>query len=142
KFDADGEVLNVLPLSLEGVQIEHFTIFRYDEALQRYYMTGIRSYGSEASPMLPLSFNGVPFAEQVYILAMTNTGAEVWRREIATVSDLGSTTFNDFEIDDDSSLYLAGKFMSDFDNPGVSMGSYQFPSTIIGHIPFVMKVSS
>jgi Secretion system C-terminal sorting domain len=139
KYSSDGEVLNILPLSMGGsLYLEH-TDFRYDAALQRYYLAGYRSNG-DIYDLLPFSNNGIPFTEQAFILAISNTGDEVWRREVSSLSDIQDNRIISLEVDDDSNLYITGKFFAD--GQGVSMGTYQFPLNVAGNINYTARLNA
>ncbi|MFP9098096.1 T9SS type A sorting domain-containing protein [Flavobacterium sp. RHBU_24] len=139
KYNSDGDVLNVLPLSMGGsLYLEH-TDFSYDEVLQRYYLAGYRSNG-DIYDLLPFSNNGIPFTEQAFILAISNTGDEVWRREVSSLSDIQDNRIISLEVDDDSNLYITGKFFTD--GQGISMGTYQFPLNVVGNINYTAKLNA
>jgi hypothetical protein len=140
KYNAEGEILNILPLSIQGSFYLEYTDFRYDEILQRYYLAGYRSNG-DIYQLLPLSNNNIAFTEQAYILALGNTGNELWRREVASVSDIQDNRIYTLEVDDDSSIYITGKFFTDLNNPGVSIGNYQLPQNVSGNINYVAKLN-
>ncbi|MFT3796037.1 T9SS type A sorting domain-containing protein [Flavobacterium sp.] len=142
KYDRDGNLLSVLPLSLEGALNQFSTDFRYDENLGRYYLAGFRNYGGAVDPLVNLSFNGQPFTKQAYILAFGASGNEVWRKEITCTSPFQDSRFLDFEIDGDSNLYFAGKYVIDSESPSVNMNGYQFPSDLGGNIVYLMKLNA
>jgi hypothetical protein len=141
KFNSEGGFVSALPLSLEGKLIEFCTDFRYDENLDRYYLAGFRNYGGN-DPLVNLSFNGTPFNEQAYLLAFSSSGSEVWRKEVSAVSTFKDSRFYDIKIDDDSNLYISGKYLTDTNNPGVSMNGYQFPMDTGGNVMYIMKLNS
>lgn len=141
KYDADGNLINALPLSLEGVVLGHFSDFRYDEGLGRYYLTGCRNNGG-TDPYINLSFSGVPFTGQAYILAFSATGAELWRRESSYISNFNDFRISDLEIDADHSLYMSGRYFNDHNTGGVAFGDYEIPNDLAGNIIYVMKFDS
>lgn len=141
KFDLNGGFLNAQPLSLEGKLLEFCTDFRYDENLDRYYLAGFRNFGG-IDPLVPLSFNATPFSEQGYILAFGSSGNEIWRKEVSAVSTFKDNRFYDIEIDNDSNLFISGKYLADPGNPGVSMNGYQFPMTLDGNVIYIMKLNA
>ncbi|MES2485801.1 MAG: hypothetical protein V4581_07615 [Bacteroidota bacterium] len=141
KYDAEGEIVSILPLSIGGSFYLEHTNFRYDEALQRYYLSGYRSNG-DVNELLPLSNNNIAFTEQAYILAIGNTGNEIWRKEVASVSQIQDNRIHSLEIDDDSNIYFTGKFLTDSSSPGVSLGDYQFPQNVGGIINYTAKLNA
>ncbi|PZR10335.1 MAG: hypothetical protein DI539_21325 [Flavobacterium psychrophilum] len=141
KFDSNGGFVSAQSLSLEGRLIEFYTDFRYDESLNRYYLAGFRNFGG-SDPLIDLSFNSTPFTEQGYILAFGPTGNEVWRKEVTSVSTFKDNRFYDLEIDDDSNVYVTGKYYVDLNNPGVSMNGYQFPMDLAGNVMYAMKLNA
>lgn len=140
KFDTDGEVLNILPLSLEGVVLDNRTSFRYDSLLQRYYIGGMRNNGGNFD-LIDLSFNGVPFTEQTFMLAFSNTGEEVWRKEMVAETEFRDTRIHDIQVDSGSDVYIVGSYLSS-SNWNVTFGNYQLPGDIAGHRMFVLKLDA
>lgn len=141
KFESGGDFISAQSLSLEGKLIEFFTDFRYDEGLNRYYLAGFRNFGG-SDPLIDLSFNNMPFTEQAYILAFGSAGNEIWRKEVTSVSAFKDNRLYDLEIDDDSNIYVTGKYYVDLNNPGVSMDGYQFPMNLAGNVMYVMKLNA
>lgn len=141
KFNPDGTVISVLPLSMEGGLRQHETTFRYDANLDRYYLAGFRNIGG-TDPFVDLSFGGVAFSEQAYILAFNAQGNEIWRKELVSESPFRDNKIFDLEIDSDSNLYLCGRYFTAQMDMSVSMGDYEFPRLTFGHTQFTMKVGS
>ena len=141
KFNADGDVVGVQPLSLEGALLEHNTHFRYDEELQRYYLAGFRNYGS-VDPLLPLSFNGSAFTEQAYILAFGPTGEEIWKHEIISPGIWSDDRVFDIEIDENSNIYLSGLYFSNGNEFVSTLNGFEFPTNLTGHVTYVLKLNS
>ena len=140
KFDAVGQALSAMEVPMEGGFLPHHTSFRYDESLNRYYLGGFRNNGS--GTYLPLSYEGVDFVDQAFILAFNgSTGTEIWRKEITTVSNFDDFRIYDLEIDADSNIYIAGKYFKDNIHP-VFMNGYEFPDIYIGNVEFIMRLSS
>lgn len=63
KFDSTtGNLIGTpLLLPLEGIPVENNTSFRYDENINRYYLSGWNYLGSNSSAFYNISFNGVTF---------------------------------------------------------------------------------
>jgi len=141
KFDSQGDVVGIQPLSLEGGLLEHNTHFRYDEALQRYYLTGYRNYGA-TDPLMPLSFNGVSFTEQAYILAFSPTGEQVWRKEIISPSMWSDDRIFDLEIDENSDLYISGLYYSNNGQYLSTLDDFDFPTNLSGDITYILKLNA
>lgn len=139
RFNTDGEVLNVLPLTLEGVLLNNRTSFRYDSASQQYWLAGMRNNGGN-SQLVNLSFNGTAFTKQSFMLSFSITGEELWRTEIDADTNFKDNRIHDIEIDSESNVYVAGSYYSGT-NWTVTMGSYQFPANISGHRMFIMKLN-
>ena len=141
KYTADGGLISSLPLSFEGGMVKHNTRFRYDEGLGRYYITGLRNYGG-STEYIDLSFNGEPITGQAYILAISTTGAEIWRNESSAVSQFNDFKINDLEIDTDHSLYLCGRYFNDHNTGGVGFGDYDMPNELTANIMYAMKLNT
>lgn len=115
----------------------------YEESLNRYYLAGRRMFGDYNSTLFDLSYNGIPFTKETYLLAFNgSTGAEVWRKEL----DNGFTNVDD-EIHSiitspgSSDIYISGRYFST--TAPATFGNYTFPITTYGgHKPFVMKLNS
>lgn len=140
KFNSDGELLNVLPLSLEGFLYNQYTDFRYDPVLQRYYLSGMRNQGG-TTEFVGLSFNNIPFTQQSFILAFSNTGEEVWRKEMSSV-EYSDKRIYALEVDTESNIYILGKYHVVANSTGVSLGTYELPITLGGSTMFAMKLTA
>lgn len=140
KYNANGNLLAVIPLQLEGYLWECNTDFRYDDNLQRYYIAGYRTNGDIFS-LAPLKLNGTDFQDQAYIAAFSNTGAELWRRDMTSTDVLKDNKVVNLEVDSNSDLYLAGKyFINHSTNSVVKMGIYTLPDVVEGNVPYVLKM--
>jgi outer membrane protein assembly factor BamB len=141
KYDSDGNQLDVLPLTLEGYLMEQYSDFRYDENLGRYYLAGFRNAGG-ITELQDLSFNGTPFTQMAFILAFTETGEEVWRKEPVATDMFRDDRFYDIEIDDDSNIYVTGKFLDVIESAPITMGDFEFPSGLQGNVMYIMKLNA
>src|SRR5690606_14521301 len=105
KYDTDGNILGTPEeLPMTGGFIPQYTLFEYDEQLNRYYLAG------QSGPAIARIYNGVPLQETgFYILAFDgDTFEELWRRELLGQSGLYEE-IKGIAIDEDSNIYLAGK---------------------------------
>lgn len=140
KFNAQGAVLTTLPLSFEGVLLEHHTEFRYDANLDRYYVAGFRNqYGG--GQLTALSFNGVPFEKAMYILAIDSQGNQLWRKEENNSGNVNAAELRGMQIDGDSNIYICGNYFRNNDAT-VTFSNYTFPMDVDGNIVYVMKLDS
>src|SRR5690606_20800203 len=141
KYDTDGNILGVsqeLPMS--GAFNPQHNSFLYDEQLNRYYIAG--------GLKNPLTYGEDVLEIGGYILAFDGTTFnEVWRKKITGQStnydEIGQIT-----IDEDSNIYLAGKYLISSQNSSNPpyFGDYALPVNIgqynSGHAPFVLKLNS
>src|SRR5690606_36654442 len=146
KYDTDGNILGTpqeLPItSGTGAGFNHDnTLFVYDEQLNRYYLAGQSAF------FQPLTYGGVALQETgFYILAFDgDTFEELWRQELLGQSGLYED-IKGIAIDEDSNIYLAGKYYISFEEDIVSyFGDYLLPQNIgddTGNCPFTMKLNS
>src|SRR5690606_15042549 len=143
KYDTEGNILGQPEeLPMLGNFAPEYTLFQYDEQLNRYYLSGQSGFSSSQ----PLTYGGVPLQETgFYILAFDgDTFEELWRRELLGQSGLYEE-IKGIAIDEDSNIYLAGKCFIFIDEPAY-FGDYMFPQNIgnyeYGHIAFTMKLNS
>ena len=116
KYDTNLHYINsmLLPIA-DGTAFPSgiATRFAYDQTLNRYYLTGMRSMSVTGSELIPLIYDGKAFVERSYILAFNGTdGSEEWRREIysepASPTLYASNQFNSLKIDSNSNIYIGG----------------------------------
>ena len=141
KLTSDGDYEGNIPLALEGVLLENNTEFRYDENLDRYYISGFRTNG-DIFALSPLSLNGTELEEQAYAIAFNNVGTSIWSKELSVDEELKDNRIYDLKIDDNSNLYLAGKYFITSADTAVNFGEYEFPTNIMGNVPFVLKINA
>ncbi|MFA7649967.1 MAG: hypothetical protein WCY06_06525, partial [Flavobacteriaceae bacterium] len=151
KFDTVTEnfVGTPLQLPIEGEIGVSNAIFRYDESLNRYYLT---SWGSSSNPP---SFNGTTFQASstgnynFFLSFNPNDLDDWWYKEITVSGDgtggVNASSITDITIDDNSDIYIAGKYF--LINPGnnnyTHFGEHTFENvTYSGHRPFVLKMNS
>jgi len=138
KFNSDGTVLSAIDVPMEGSFLDYHSDFRYDENLQRYYLAGFR-FTADNSSLNNLSYNGVPFQYQAYVLAINSTGTELWRKEISSTPDIGWNEIHDIQTDSDSNIYITGKsFITG--TTQTQIGNYPFPDAVSGNVMYVMKL--
>lgn len=140
KFNSAGNLVSFLPLTLEGGLIEHYTKFRYDENLQRYYVGGFRNYGGGTGSLVALSFNNVPFTQQAFLLSFDIFGNEVWRKEVFSTGNSDKKIYG-LEIDSESNIYVTGKYSGQNSSTTITFGEYSFPYILIGNVVFVLKLN-
>lgn len=140
-YNANGEYLGNTPLALEGYLLLNATEFRYDENLDRYYIAGYRTNG-DIFALSPLTLNGTELQDQAYVMAFNSTGTNIWVKEITSPAMIKDSRIYDLKIDDDSSLYLSGKYFINAPYGGVSFGDYAFPLTVQGNVPYVLKLNA
>ena len=140
KFNSAGTVLSAMEIPLGGSFLEHHSDFRYDENLQRYYLAGFR-FTASSNVMVNFSYNNTAFQYQAFVLALNNTGTELWRKEVSSSPSSGWNEIHDIKIDSDSNIYVAGKsFSTSFSQ--VLLGDYPFPPALNGNVMYLMKLNA
>src|SRR5690606_28618168 len=141
KYDTDGNIIGTpQELPMAGAFNPQYNSFLYDEQLNRYYIAG--------GLKNPLTYGEDVLEIGGYILAFDGTSFnEVWRKKITGQStnydEIGQIT-----IDEDSNIYLAGKYLISSQNSSNPpyFGDYALPVNIgqynSGHAPFVLKLNS
>src|SRR5690554_3393116 len=144
KFDSTtGNLLGTpLLLPMEGFFEENNTAFRYDENINRYYLSGWRFSGNV------VSFNEVTFGEAnlssnsyAYLLSFNPDNLQDWwyREFIGT----GDPRIEGIEIDSNSDIYIGGAIhMTSNSTNTVFFGDYSFSSTYSGNRLFILKMNS
>ncbi|MFA5557231.1 MAG: T9SS type A sorting domain-containing protein [Flavobacteriaceae bacterium] len=148
KFDSAGNLVGtplLLPMSRFSM---HNTTFRYDEVLNRYYLSG---WGSNIN--IP-SFNGTTFqvssqgGNYNFFLSFNPNDLDDWWYKEITVSGDGTggnnpSLITDIAIDDNSDIYISGSFsLINVSTNYTHFGDYTFNTTYSGFRPFVLKMNS
>lgn len=154
---------NVLLLPLTGrLEQGDRIIFAYDEALNRYYLAGVRSL-SINGVLTPLSYDNKPFIERSFIMAFNGfnsttgiDGVEIWRREIYSdqipiFTHTSENKINSLVIGANSDVYVGGTLFTYNQNPlpvkiydpsDTQVAPYTFTPGIYGRIPAIIKFNS
>ncbi|RZJ70600.1 T9SS type A sorting domain-containing protein [Flavobacterium sp.] len=139
RLNANGTILSAIDINMKGYLLPNHTDFRYDENLQRYYVAGFGTNG-DIFMINDLWVNGIKLEKQAFMLAFSNTGQEIWRKEMGSSATLEDNRIYDLQIDSESNLYLCGKYFRV--NPNVvTLGTYQFPTNLEGNINYVLKMN-
>jgi len=153
KYNTAGNYLSNIPLPIaDGTGfVEPSFTFKYDEARNRYYIAGFRSY-LNANENIPLTYAGTAFTENAYILAIDAVnGNELWRREMESTGVINDSRIYDLVIDEtNGDLYIGGKLFRSAQNGGAvttiknskdpSSTPYTFNIGITGNMPFIAKL--
>ncbi len=139
KMNPEGEYIGITDIPMEGMVHHSKLYFDYDSNLDRYYIGGFRTEYGNNSILLPLSYGGTAFDRNMFLLALNGDGTEIWRRQETLSQVNNATELHAMEIDDDSNLYLAGKF---FYQQGmtITFSGYTFPP-VKGNVVWVMKMA-
>ena len=151
KYDTAGNYISSMQLPIPhntGFVPPSFT-FKLDEARNRYYIGGFRSYVN-TNENIPLTYAGTAFTHNAYVLAIDATnGSEIWRREMDAVID--DSRIYDLVVDDgDGDIYIGGKLVKkdaapvkiiDSKNPTVNPYTFTF-DIAYGNMPFIAKLNS
>ncbi len=148
RLNGNGEYESVMPVSIDGVVTEDLLKFRYDPEIQRYYIGGSRNETIFNDWMLNFGYNGNPFSKEMVFLALSYEGEELWRKEFAmSPQDIESDVMRDIQIDDDSNIYICGRYLRMQNTEGTDFeytwGDHSIPSMSgWGHKKFIMKMNS
>src|SRR5690606_3606385 len=121
-----------------------YNFFAYNEELNTYYIGG-RNDDSQN-----ISYNDVEIEEESFILAINGeTLEEEWRsgfNDPGTATS-SSTSQTSIFIDDESNIYLPGRYTYSSSFNQRYFGDYELPGNIEGgdylaHVPFVIKLNS
>ena len=154
KYDINGNYISniQLPMSDGSFFVSPSFTFRYDEPRNRYLIGGFRSYVN-ANEDRPLTYDGMPFTENAYILAINATnGSEIWRREMESSAPIfHDNRIYDLVVDEaNGDVYIGGKLYRD-GGAVVSIkdpkNNTSTPYTLTfnlpgGNIPFIAKLNS
>ncbi|WP_203229343.1 hypothetical protein, partial [Paenimyroides tangerinum] len=114
KFNALTGNLAAPPVELPitGGMAEQTSNFRYDEASNIYYITGVRNGYYIGSEYMPFVYNNVPVNGSAYILAIDGANyQELWRHEGTTNSpNTNQLSIDDIQIDNQSNVYISGRY--------------------------------
>ncbi len=127
-------------LPLKGTSHNN-NFFVYNEELNTYYIGGL-NIG------VPISYNNVEIEGEAFILAINGeTLEEEWRKVFNYAELSNATSQTSILIDDESNIYLPGRYTySSSFNPRY-FGDYALPENIEGgnflaHVPFVIKLNA
>ncbi len=146
KFNTTGNLIGTpLLLPLEGIPVTDNTSFRYNESLNRYYLSGW-VYASSNNTNYSVSFNGVTFGETdsssnsyAYLLSFNpNDLQDWWYREF---TGTGSSQITNIAIDSNSDIYIGGRYYLGSSN-SASFGDYTFTNLVSGNRPYILKMNS
>jgi len=136
KYNTDLDYISSIELPIpyaSGFPIRGKTRFIYDENLNRYYLAGMRS-SNLTGGLYPLTYNGKPFIERSYVLAINGTdGSEAWRREIYTptgFSGKNQDMFTSIIVDPiTSDVYVGGQIWKSFNAQNLKIYDPHNPTT-------------
>src|SRR5690554_178660 len=153
KYDTDLNYIDsmVLPFSPDSQWILSTGIrFAYDEVLNRYYLSGIRSANLTAQ-LVPLTYGGKAFVERSFVLAFDGSdGSEVWRREVRSSGSAQENWIKDLIVDQNSDVYIGGMFLTTtstetikiYDPTDAQITPYVFTPGVHWRIPGLVKFNS
>src|SRR5690606_8472323 len=148
KYDTAGNYIRSmqLPIPHNTGFVPPSLTFKLDEARNRYYISGFRSYVN-TNENIPLTYDGTPFTHNAYVLAIDATnGSEIWRRAMAASLNDDCRIY-DLVVDNaNGDLYIGGKFVIS-GNPGnftkiidpknPTNNPYTFNLSVSGNMPFI-----
>src|SRR5690554_6179997 len=154
KYDTAGNYVSSMALPITdgtGFVPPSFT-FKLDEASNRYYIAGFRSY-INANENIPLTYAGTAFTQNAYMLAIdADNGSEIWRREmeIDKQNSFDDCRIYDLEVDNaNGDIYIGGKlsrgtsntFVKIIDPKNSANNPYDFVFDLAGgNVPFIAKL--
>ena len=134
--------------------VTNTTRFTYDENLNRYYIASMRSLDI-TGVLLPFTYEGKPFIERSYVLAINGTdGSEAWRREIYTPSGFSGKNqdrFTSIIVDPvTSDVYVGGQIWKSinaqnlkiYDPHNPTTTTYTFTPVPYTNLPMLIKFNS
>ena len=152
RYTAAGQLINstALPIGDGSMIVEPSFTFKLDEANNRYYIAGFRSYVN-SNEDVPLMYSGTAFTKNSYILAINATnGNEIWRREIDTETVTSDDNrIYDLDVDTNGDIYICGK-LSREPNKNIKIinpknptnNPYNFTFDVAyGLMPFIVKLN-
>ncbi|SEH53719.1 Por secretion system C-terminal sorting domain-containing protein [Paenimyroides aquimaris] len=152
RYTTAGQLINSMLLPVAdgtGFVPPSFT-FKLDEANNRYYIAGFRSYNN-AGEDIPLTYSGSAFTKNSYILAINATnGNEIWRREIDTESVTSDDNrLYDLVVDTNGDIYICGKlsrgsnkYIKIINPKNPTNNPYNFTFDVAyGLMPFIVKLN-
>src|SRR5690554_7888042 len=112
KYDTLGNYINNILLPVTGHFVEPSFTFKLDEARNRYYIAGFRSF-LNVNENVSLTYAGTAFTQNAYMLAIdADNGSEIWRREmeIDKQNSFDDCRIYDLEVDNaNGDIYIGGK---------------------------------
>jgi len=130
-------------LPITGVTADIASHFRYDEHLNRYYISSTRDPFFQG--VFPFSYNGIPMEKASFVLALDGaTYNELWRIETYTNSNTQYCTINELQIDAQSNIYVSGEYSNSNlpEETGVFIGNHQISNdAVIGNSVYVAKLN-
>lgn len=132
-------------LPITGFMGEQTSNFRYDQASNTYYITGIRGDFSLGGEFIPFIYNNVPVNGNAYILALNgSTYQEMWRHEGTTnAPNSVQISIDDIQIDNQSNVYISGRYSNHAEYPGVYLGTHQINNNaVLGKSVYVAKLNN
>ena len=154
RYSSSGQLLNstLLPVADGTGFVPPSFTFKLDEANNRYYIAGFRSY-SNVNEDIPLTYGGSAIINNAYILAIdAGTGSEIWRREMQPEGLVfHDNRIYDLDVDTNGDIYIAGKLFKGSSENGVikiinpknpAVNAYTFNITSIqGNMPFIARLN-
>src|SRR5690554_6542789 len=154
KYDTAGNYVSSMQLPItDGTGfVEPSFTFKLDEARNRYYIAGFRSY-LNANENVPLTYAGTAFTKNAYILVIdAGNGNELWRREMELdAQGFGHSRIYDLVVDDaNGDIYIGRKFfrynsttpVKIIDPINPTNNPYDFVFDLAGgNMPFIAKLN-
>ena len=154
RYSSSGQLLNstLLPVADSTFFVSPSFTFKLDEANNRYYIAGFRSYVN-SNEDIPLTYGGSAIINNAYILAIdAGTGSEIWRREMEPEGLVfHDNRIYDLDVDTNGDIYIAGKLFKGSSengvikiinpkNPAVNAYTFNITSTQ-GNMPFIARLN-
>ncbi len=141
KYDADGNLLDFIPIEMETISSWYDLQLVYDANLDRYYIADTK----RSSESLSIDGYGANTDASFYLAAVDNQGNVIWYHEPIEQQQTNALywSLGDLRLDDQGNIYITG--LSN-DNGEQSFAGYEFTQDVaIGsspQAPFLIKLDS
>ena len=131
-------------LPIVGEMGEQTSNFRYDEASNIYYITGLRNGYYMIDDNIPFVYGNEAMDGSAFIMAINaSTYERIWHHEGTTNwPTYNLISIDDIQIDNQSNVYISGRYNNPYTHPGVYLGTHQINNdAVFGESVYVAKLN-